>query len=66
MRALSDDAVAARMGLAAYARYRQRPSTIDTHLDQLEPAYAEILREPLGHRAGEPATGVAERPLKSA
>ncbi|NJN06077.1 MAG: glycosyltransferase family 4 protein [Rhodobacteraceae bacterium] len=66
MRTLADDAIASRMGRAAYNRYWQRPLTLDTHLDQLEAVYAEILGEPLGRGAGEPAAGVAERALESA
>ncbi|MEM4247552.1 MAG: glycosyltransferase family 4 protein, partial [Candidatus Woesearchaeota archaeon] len=43
MRILQDVDIAKKMGLAAYERYWQSPSTMDAHVKQLEECYKNIL-----------------------
>ncbi|AYO84492.1 glycosyltransferase family 4 protein [Methylobacterium brachiatum] len=45
LRRLSDDALAARMGRAAHARYWTAPLTPEVHLDRLTGVYEIVMRE---------------------
>lgn len=54
LRRLTDDALAARMGRAAHARYWAAPLSLDAHLDRLGGVYAAVLRAP-GRSATRPA-----------
>jgi len=45
LRRLSDDALAARMGRAAHARYWTAPLTPEVHLDRLTGVYETVMRE---------------------
>ena len=51
LRRLADDALAARMGRAAHARYWAAPLTLDAHLDRLGGVYDAVLREAAPARA---------------
>lgn len=56
---LNDDALAARMGRAAYDRYWANPLTLDRHLDRIEAVYDAVLAQAgrPAHRARHDATG---------
>ena len=45
LRAVQDDALAARMSRAAYSQYWAAPLTMERHLDALAGVYAAVLRE---------------------
>ena len=50
LRRLCDDALAARMGRAAHARYWGAPLSTDAHLDRLGAVYETVLREATSRR----------------
>ncbi len=61
LRRLSDDALAARMGRAAHARYWAAPLSTDAHLDRLCAVYGTVLHEAaaLRRRGADAARGRA-------
>lgn len=52
LRRLADDALAARMGRTAHARYWAAPLSLDAHLDRLAGVYDAAMREARPGRAG--------------
>ena len=58
LRRLADDAMAARMGRAAHARYWAAPLTLDAHLDRLGGVYDVVMRQAASGRMARPAAAI--------